>query len=43
MQGDARDGLTFTRETYFADFAKEMLLTARMPLMVTGGILDRGR
>jgi hypothetical protein len=38
MQGDARDGLTPTRETYFLDFAKEMLLTARMPLIVTGGI-----
>jgi hypothetical protein len=38
MQGDARDGLTFARETYFLDFAKEMLFAARMPLMVTAGI-----
>jgi 2,4-dienoyl-CoA reductase-like NADH-dependent reductase (Old Yellow Enzyme family) len=38
MQGDARDGRTLAREAYFLDFAKEMLSTARMPLMVTGGI-----
>lgn len=38
MQGDARDGRTLAREAYFLEFAKEMLSTARMPLMVTGGI-----
>ncbi|WJR77256.1 NADH:flavin oxidoreductase/NADH oxidase family protein [Bradyrhizobium sp. NP1] len=38
MQGEARDGRTLAREAYFLEFAKEMLSTARMPLMVTGGI-----
>jgi 2,4-dienoyl-CoA reductase-like NADH-dependent reductase (Old Yellow Enzyme family) len=38
MQGDARDGRTLAREAYFMDFANEKLSTARMPLMVTGGI-----
>ena len=38
MQGTARDGRTLAREAYFLEFAKEMLSTARMPLMVTGGI-----
>jgi len=38
MQGAARDGRTLAREAYFLEFAKEMLSTARMPLMVTGGI-----
>jgi 2,4-dienoyl-CoA reductase-like NADH-dependent reductase (Old Yellow Enzyme family) len=38
MQGDAGDGRTLAREAFFLDFAKEMLSTARMPLMVTGGI-----
>jgi 2,4-dienoyl-CoA reductase-like NADH-dependent reductase (Old Yellow Enzyme family) len=38
MQGETRDGRTLAREAYFLEFAKEMLSTARMPLMVTGGI-----
>jgi 2,4-dienoyl-CoA reductase-like NADH-dependent reductase (Old Yellow Enzyme family) len=36
--GSTRDGRTLAREAYFLDFAKEMVSTARMPLMVTGGI-----
>ncbi len=38
MQGEARDGRTLAREAYFLEFAKEIAATARMPLMVTGGI-----
>ena len=38
MQGESRDGRTLAREAYFLEFAKQMLSTARMPLMVTGGI-----
>ncbi|WEJ73812.1 NADH:flavin oxidoreductase/NADH oxidase family protein [Pseudomonas sp. PSE14] len=38
MQGEARDGRTLAREAYFLEFAREMRDTARMPLMVTGGI-----
>jgi 2,4-dienoyl-CoA reductase-like NADH-dependent reductase (Old Yellow Enzyme family) len=38
MQGESRDGRALAREAYFLEFAKEMLSTARMPLMVTGGI-----
>jgi len=38
MQGETRDGRTLSREAYFLEFAKEMLSTARMPLMLTGGI-----
>jgi 2,4-dienoyl-CoA reductase-like NADH-dependent reductase (Old Yellow Enzyme family) len=38
MQGQARDGRTLAREAYFLAFAQDMLATARMPLMVTGGI-----
>jgi 2,4-dienoyl-CoA reductase-like NADH-dependent reductase (Old Yellow Enzyme family) len=36
--GSTGDDRTLAREAYFLDFAKEMLLIARMPLMVTGGI-----
>jgi 2,4-dienoyl-CoA reductase-like NADH-dependent reductase (Old Yellow Enzyme family) len=36
--GSTGDGRSLAREAYFLDFAKEMLSTARMPLMVTGGI-----
>ncbi len=38
MQGQARDGRTLAREAYFLEFAQNMLATAQMPLMVTGGI-----
>ncbi|GLU37611.1 2,4-dienoyl-CoA reductase [Pseudomonas sp. NBRC 100443] len=38
MQGDSRDGRTLAREAYFLEFAREMVSSARMPLMVTGGI-----
>ncbi len=38
MQGRARDGRTLSREAYFLEFAREIAATARMPLMVTGGI-----
>jgi 2,4-dienoyl-CoA reductase-like NADH-dependent reductase (Old Yellow Enzyme family) len=36
--GSTRDGRMLAREAYFLEFAKEMVSTARMPLMVTGGI-----
>jgi 2,4-dienoyl-CoA reductase-like NADH-dependent reductase (Old Yellow Enzyme family) len=38
MQGDARDGRTLAREAYFLEFAGEIAKSARMPVMVTGGI-----
>lgn len=38
MQGQARDGRTLSREAYFLEFAKDILSTARMPIMVTGGV-----
>ena len=38
MQGQARDGRTLAREAYFLEFAQNMLKTAQMPLMMTGGI-----
>ena len=51
MQGSTRDGRTLAREAYFLEFAGEIAATAKMPVMVTGGIrrigvvqqvLDRG-
>jgi len=44
MMGDAADGRldsTARREIYFLDFAKDIAKTARMPLMVTGGVTKR--
>ncbi|MBH9290346.1 NADH:flavin oxidoreductase/NADH oxidase family protein [Pseudomonas aeruginosa] len=41
MQGDSRDGRTLACEAYFLEFAREMVSSARMPLMVTGGIHRR--
>ncbi len=41
IQGDSRDGRTLAREAYFLEFAREMVSSARMPLMVTGGIHRR--
>lgn len=38
MQGSARDDRTLAREAYFLEFAQEIAIAARMPLMVTGGI-----
>lgn len=38
MQGEARDGRTLAREAYFLEFAREIAKSARMPVMVTGGI-----
>jgi 2,4-dienoyl-CoA reductase-like NADH-dependent reductase (Old Yellow Enzyme family) len=38
MQGTARDGRTLAREAYFLEFAKEIAASAKMPVMVTGGI-----
>lgn len=38
MQGEARDGRTLAREAYFLEFASEIAKSARMPVMVTGGI-----
>ena len=39
MQGEARDGRTLAREAYFLEFARDITAVARMPLMVTGGII----
>jgi 2,4-dienoyl-CoA reductase-like NADH-dependent reductase (Old Yellow Enzyme family) len=41
MQGNAKDGSTGRREAYFIDFARDIARTARMPVMVTGGIRRR--
>ncbi|MDB5986074.1 MAG: 2,4-dienoyl-CoA reductase [Nevskia sp.] len=41
MQGEARDGRTLAREAYFLEFATEIAASARMPVMVTGGIRRR--
>jgi len=44
MMGNAADGRldsTARREIYFLDFAKDIAKTARMPLMVTGGVTKR--
>lgn len=41
MQGQARDGRTLAREAYFLEFAKDIVLAAAMPIMVTGGIRRR--
>lgn len=41
MQGQTRDGSTLAREAYFLEFAERIAATARMPLMVTGGIRRR--
>ncbi|WP_137923760.1 NADH:flavin oxidoreductase/NADH oxidase family protein [Cupriavidus sp. 2SB] len=38
MQGDARDGSTLAREAYFLEFARDIRVVAKMPVMVTGGI-----
>lgn len=38
MQGQSRDGQTLAREAYFLEFAKQIKLVAKMPMMVTGGI-----
>ena len=32
---------TLRREAYFVDFAREIASVAKMPIMVTGGILRR--
>jgi 2,4-dienoyl-CoA reductase-like NADH-dependent reductase (Old Yellow Enzyme family) len=37
MQGEAKSS-TLAREAYFVDFAREIGATARMPVMVTGGV-----
>jgi 2,4-dienoyl-CoA reductase-like NADH-dependent reductase (Old Yellow Enzyme family) len=41
MQGNTRDARTLDREAYFLDFARDIARTARMPLMLTGGVLRR--
>lgn len=38
MMGSARDGRTLAREAYFLEFARDIVVAAPMPLMVTGGI-----
>jgi 2,4-dienoyl-CoA reductase-like NADH-dependent reductase (Old Yellow Enzyme family) len=40
MQGTAKNG-TLAREAYFIDFAREISATARVPVMVTGGVRRR--
>jgi 2,4-dienoyl-CoA reductase-like NADH-dependent reductase (Old Yellow Enzyme family) len=41
MQGNTADGRTLAREAYFLEFAVELQRTAKMPVMVTGGIRSR--
>jgi 2,4-dienoyl-CoA reductase-like NADH-dependent reductase (Old Yellow Enzyme family) len=41
MQGTPQVNSTALREAYFIDFAREVGLVARMPVMVTGGIRRR--
>lgn len=42
MQGRQEDGTsTGRREAYFVDFARKIAATAKMPIMVTGGIRSR--
>ena len=41
MSGDGRAQSTKDREMYFIDFAKDIAETAKMPLMVTGGVTKR--
>ena len=38
MQGRTADGRTLAREAYFLEFATTLALSARMPVMTTGGI-----
>jgi 2,4-dienoyl-CoA reductase-like NADH-dependent reductase (Old Yellow Enzyme family) len=38
MQGSARDGRSLAREAYFLEFASDIAVIAKMPVMVTGGI-----
>lgn len=38
MQGQTRDGRTLAREAYFLEFARDIVSTAQMPIMITGGI-----
>ena len=38
MQGSARDGRTPAREAYFLEFASDIAVVAKMPVMVTGGV-----
>lgn len=38
MQGQTGDERTLSREAYFLEFAKEVTASARMPVMLTGGI-----
>lgn len=41
MAGTPQSGSTGRREAYFVDFAREIALVARMPIMVTGGVRRR--
>ena len=41
MAGTPQSGSTGRREPYFVDFAREIALVARMPIMVTGGVRRR--
>ena len=42
MQGSARDGRTLAREAYFLEFARDIAVVAKMPVMVTGGVRRLG-
>ena len=41
MSTDGRAQSTMDREMYFIDFAKDIAASAKMPLMVTGGVTKR--
>lgn len=41
MQGSPKDNSTGRREAYFIDFARECASIAKVPIMVTGGIVRR--
>lgn len=41
MQGRPARASTRTREAYFLDFARDVVASAKMPVMVTGGIRRR--
>ena len=38
MQGESKDGRSLAREAYFLEFAAQIAKTAKMPVMVTGGV-----
>lgn len=38
MQGESKDGRRLAREAYFLEFAAQIAKTAKMPVMMTGGV-----